>query len=229
MLTKIAGRPSIGFVKNIDSRKENFFAFCFTIFSETCTVYTPTSTPILSKVVLRAPRTIGGTRARGGCIRHFSFHGFLHLGNPETSYKGRKSGNPATYVPFRGNLLTGLIQGLRKLFNICYNFPFQVSGNHGNLQKLKKTRKLICHFTDDWTHVIHLLYFHEFEPVHHIGRSSYKGLISLISLYHDEREGMSCLVSSPEAGRTPCTYIHRIAPIGRRRHLMPTDKILKIF
>ena len=25
---------------------------------------------------------------------------------PETSSKGRKPGNPATYVPFRGNLLT---------------------------------------------------------------------------------------------------------------------------
>ena len=34
---------------------------------------------------------------------------------PETSYKGRKSGNPATYVPFRGNLLTGLISGTTKL------------------------------------------------------------------------------------------------------------------
>ena len=45
---------------------------------------------------------------------------------PETSYKGRKSGNPATYVPFRGNLLTGLIQGLqncKKLFDIFLAGP----------------------------------------------------------------------------------------------------------
>src|ERR1700678_4508191 len=37
-------------------------------------------------------------------LRLFSFHGFLHLGNPRKPAKTRKLGNSETYVLFPGNI-----------------------------------------------------------------------------------------------------------------------------
>jgi hypothetical protein len=69
-------------------------------------------------------------------LNHSGFHGFLSLGNPRTSYKRQNCG---TWHPFRGNLQTGLTQGLKSYGFLLKEFPFQVSGSRGtsrNRQKL---------------------------------------------------------------------------------------------
>ena len=91
------------------------------------------------------PQSVGKTRPDGGSslrstwndtpsssvLKLFSFHGFLHLGNPRKPAKTRKLGNSETYVLFPGNLSkwwatetseTSGVRNLRKLANYGYSY-----------------------------------------------------------------------------------------------------------
>ena len=81
---------------------------------------------------------------------HFSFHGFLNLGNSKKCQKPsktRKHQNLETYVPFCGNLVAGSKPSpdlyLTKCCDFSRNFSFQVSRNQKNWQNQQKPETIL--------------------------------------------------------------------------------------